>query len=210
MKNRKFENKEWVHLSDGGVSFLRNQWCPWALLCLFLVFVAPPSLLFDLLLFHEGWWSALDVPPLVVPCWNLILLGRCWFAPNSFVEENAFEASPGSHGDELHASLELERDLGDHLLLGHNIIEVVLMSFGDESFHLPWLGGGSFCLPFPFSRGFSDLRCHQWLWKNKKNYAFTTPNLEGLLVLEQKKKEESRRRRNRGDGGGFVFRPRGV
>ena len=53
------------------------------------------------------------------------------------MEENAFEASPGSHGDELHAPLEFERDLGDHLLLGHNIIEVVLMGFGDESFHLP-------------------------------------------------------------------------
>ena len=33
--------------------------------------------------------------------------------------------------------LELERDLRDHLLLCHNIIEVVLMAFGDESFHLP-------------------------------------------------------------------------
>ena len=44
--------------------------------------------------------------------------------------------------------------------------------------------------------------------KTKSN-AFTTPNLKGLLVLEQKKKEESRRRRNRGDGGGFVVRPRG-
>ena len=32
---------------------------------------------------------------------------------------------------------ELERDLRDHLLLGHNIIEVVLMALGDESFHLP-------------------------------------------------------------------------
>ena len=43
--------------------------------------------------------------------------------------------------------------------------------------------------------------------KTKSN-AFTTPNLKGLLVLEQKKKEESRRRRNREDGGGFVVRPR--
>ena len=44
--------------------------------------------------------------------------------------------------------------------------------------------------------------------KTKSN-AFTTPNLEDLLVLKQKKKEESRRRRNGRDGGGLVFRPRG-
>ena len=42
-----------------------------------------------------------------------------------------------------------------------------------------------------------------------KSYAFTTPNLKCLLVLEQKKKEESRRRRNGGDGEGFVFGQKG-
>ncbi|QHN77892.1 uncharacterized protein DS421_19g656770 [Arachis hypogaea] len=34
-----------------------------------------------------------------------------------------------------------------------------------------------------------------------KSRAFFTPNLKGLLVLEQKKKEGIRRRRDGGDGG---------
>ena len=44
----------------------------------------------------------------------------------------------GSHVDlRILIFLELERDLRDHLLLCHNVIEVVLMALGDESFHLP-------------------------------------------------------------------------
>ena len=42
-------------------------------------------------------------------------------------------------------------------------------------------------------------------YEKTKSKAFSTPNLKGLLVLEQKKKERSRRRRNRGDGGGDGF-----
>ena len=46
-------------------------------------------------------------------------------------------------------------------------------------------------------------------YRETKSNAFTTPNLEGLLVLEQKKKEESRRSRNEEEGNGFVFGQRG-
>ena len=55
--------------------------------------------------------------------------------------------------------------------------------------------------PFLFLEGSPALDAINGYGKTKSN-AFTTPNLKGLLVLEQKKKEESRRRRNRGDGGG--------
>ena len=67
----------------------------------------------------------------------------------------------------------------------------------------------AFAFPFLFLEVFPALGAINGYGKTKSN-AFTTPNLEGLLVLEQKKKEESRRRRNRGDGGGFVVRPRGI
>ena len=66
----------------------------------------------------------------------------------------------------------------------------------------------AFAFPFLFLEVSPALGAINGYGKTKSN-AFTTPNLKGLLVLEQKKKEESRRRRNRGDGGGFVFWPRG-
>ena len=66
----------------------------------------------------------------------------------------------------------------------------------------------AFAFPFLFLEVSLALDAINGYGKTKSN-AFTTPNLEGLLVLEQKKKEESRRRRNEGDGGGFVVRPKG-
>ena len=59
--------------------------------------------------------SALGVPSLVVPCWNLILLGRCWFASNSFVEEiTSLEASQEFHDEEIPHHEILEMPQGMH------------------------------------------------------------------------------------------------
>ena len=65
----------------------------------------------------------------------------------------------------------------------------------------------AFVFPFLFLEVSLALGAINGYGKTKSN-AFTTPNLKGLLVLEQKKKEESRRRRNEGKGNGFNFRPR--
>ena len=63
----------------------------------------------------------------------------------------------------------------------------------------------AFAFPFLFLEVSPALDAINGYGKTKSN-AFTTPNLKGLLVLEQKKKEESRRRRNEGDGDGFGVR----
>ena len=65
----------------------------------------------------------------------------------------------------------------------------------------------AFVFPFLFLEVSAALGAINGYEKTKSN-AFTTPNLKGLLILEQKKKEESRRRRNEGDGDGFVVRPK--
>ena len=62
----------------------------------------------------------------------------------------------------------------------------------------------AFAFPFLFLEVSPALDAINGYGKTKSN-AFTTPNLKGLLVLEQKKKEESRRRRNEGDGNGLLF-----
>ena len=66
----------------------------------------------------------------------------------------------------------------------------------------------AFAFPFLFLEVSPALGAITGYEKIKSN-ALTTPNLEGLLVLEQKRKEESRRRRNRREGGSVEFRPRG-
>ena len=65
----------------------------------------------------------------------------------------------------------------------------------------------AFAFPFLFLEVSLALGAINGYGKTQSN-AFTTPNLKGLLVLEQKKKEESRRRRNEGKGNGFCFRLR--
>ena len=66
----------------------------------------------------------------------------------------------------------------------------------------------AFVFPFLFLEVSPALGAINGYGKTKSN-AFTTPNLKGLLVLEQKKKEESRRRRNEEEGDGGVFGQRG-
>ena len=65
----------------------------------------------------------------------------------------------------------------------------------------------AFAFPFLFLEVSPALDAINGYGKTKSN-AFTTPNLKGLLVVEQIKKEESRRRRNEGDGKALCFRPR--
>ena len=66
----------------------------------------------------------------------------------------------------------------------------------------------AFAFPFLFLEVSPALDAINGYGKTKSN-DFTTPNLKGLLVLEQKKKEESRRRRNEEKGNGFVFGQKG-
>ena len=67
----------------------------------------------------------------------------------------------------------------------------------------------AFAFPFLFLEVSPALDAINGYGKTKSN-AFTTPNLKGLPVLEQKKKEESRRRRNEEEGNGFVVGQKGV
>ena len=65
-----------------------------------------------------------------------------------------------------------------------------------------------FAFPFLFLEVSPALDAINGYGKTKSN-AFTTPNLEGLLLLEQKGKEKSRKRGNRVDGGGFCGSAKG-